>query len=93
MEGPTDVRVEKVMFYMSALGPQLQNWIFGSINIIYMVIFTIHIIIFHQSNPKCLKGRPLLNRKLIWQKLVKMSFLGKIIDIKWRNFLKKFQKR
>ena len=47
----------------------------------------------HQTNLKCLKSGPLLKKQFFWQKLVKMSFLGKMIDIERRDFKKKFQKR
>ena len=40
----------------------------------------------HQNNLKCLKSGPLLKRLYFWQKIVKMSFLGKMIDIERREF-------
>ena len=47
----------------------------------------------HERNPKYLKSGPLLKIQFFWQNLVKMSFLGKMIDIEQRDFSKKFQKR
>ena len=40
----------------------------------------------HQSNPECLKSGSLIDRQSYWKKLVRKSFLGKMIDIELRDF-------
>ena len=40
-----------------------------------------------------MKSGPLLKKQFFWQKLVKMSFLGKMIDIERTDFKKKVSKK
>ena len=56
------------------------------------VIFVLSLSTLHQTNLKCLKSGPLLKKQFFWQKLVKMSFLGKMIDIERRDLKKSFEK-